>query len=71
MLDKAAEYYEQEVDVTVSKLSSTLEPLLIVGLGIVVGFIILSVILPTPWMLYFPVCQIRTIPIRSFIFICH
>ena len=46
MLDKAAEYYEQEVDIEVSKLSSTLEPILIVGLGIVIGFIILSVILP-------------------------
>ena len=50
MLDKAAEYYEQEVDVTISKLSSILEPLLIVGLGIVIGFIILSVMLPIAGM---------------------
>jgi len=46
LLDKIADFYEREVEDVVSRLSSMLEPVLIVGMGGVVGFIILSIMLP-------------------------
>ncbi|MDD3654488.1 MAG: type II secretion system F family protein [Desulfotomaculaceae bacterium] len=46
LLEKIADFYEREVDDLVSRLSSMLEPVLIVGMGGVVGFIILSIMLP-------------------------
>lgn len=41
-----AEYYEQELDNTTKTLSSVLEPLLLVLMGFIVGFIALAIILP-------------------------
>ena len=46
MLSKIADFYEDQVDAAVSGLTSLIEPLLIVGLGIVVGFIVISMFLP-------------------------
>jgi type IV pilus assembly protein PilC len=46
VLDKVAEFYEDEVDAITSGLSSIIEPILIVGLGGIVGFIIFSVLGP-------------------------
>lgn len=46
VLDKVAEFYEEEVDQITSGLSSIIEPILIVGLGGIVGFIVLSVLGP-------------------------
>jgi len=46
MLEKVAEMYEQQVDSTVESLTSLLEPLLIVAMGLTVGGILLSVYLP-------------------------
>lgn len=46
VLDKVAEFYEEEVDQITSGLSSIIEPVLIVGLGGVVGFIVMSVLGP-------------------------
>jgi type IV pilus assembly protein PilC len=46
LLEKIADFYEREVEDVVSRLSSMLEPVLIVGMGGVVGFIILSIMLP-------------------------
>jgi len=46
MLAKVADYYEDEVDVAVSGLTSLLEPIMIVFLGIVVGGIVISMYLP-------------------------
>ncbi|MGH9100764.1 MAG: type II secretion system F family protein, partial [Acidimicrobiales bacterium] len=46
MLDKAAAYYQGEVDQTVDNLSSILEPLLVVAMGGVVGTVIISLYLP-------------------------
>lgn len=45
-LDKLACYYEEEVDNLIARLSSIIEPLLIAGVGIMVGFIALSIYLP-------------------------
>ena len=46
MLEKVADFYEAEVDSTLDSLTVALEPLLIVLLGLVVGFIVISMFLP-------------------------
>ena len=46
MLQKIAEFYEDEVDATLSGLTSLIEPLLIVFLGIVIGGIVLCMFMP-------------------------
>ncbi|WHZ12591.1 MAG: Type IV fimbrial assembly protein PilC [Burkholderiaceae bacterium] len=46
MLGKAADFYESEVDDMVAGLSSLMEPIIIVVLGIVIGGIVISMYLP-------------------------
>ena len=46
LLKKIAEAYDEEVDIAAQKLTALLEPLMIVVMAIVVGFIVLSVLLP-------------------------
>jgi len=46
MLTKVANFYDDEVDNTLKSLTSLIEPLMIVGLGLIVGFIAISVISP-------------------------
>ena len=46
MLTKLAEFYEDEVDAAVSDLLTSLEPLLILLLGLMVGGIVISMYLP-------------------------
>jgi general secretion pathway protein F len=46
MLAKMADIYENEVETTVSGLTSMLEPAIILVMALVVGFIVLSIILP-------------------------
>ncbi len=46
MLTKIAEFYEDEVDSAIESLTSAIEPVLIVFLGVVVGFIVVSTMLP-------------------------
>lgn len=46
MLNKAAEFYEEEVDTAVSQLSSLMEPLIMVVLGSIVGVILVGMYLP-------------------------
>jgi len=46
MLVKVANFYDDEVDATLKGLTSLIEPLMIVGLGLIVGFIAVSVISP-------------------------
>jgi len=46
MLNKVAEAYEREVDDTVNALTSILEPILIVFLGVIVGTIVVALYLP-------------------------
>ena len=45
-LDKAADFYDQEVETSVQQLTSIIEPLLIVFLALTVGFIVVSVLYP-------------------------
>ncbi len=46
MLTKVAEFYEAEVDAALQSLTAAIEPLMIVFLGGVVGFIVISMMLP-------------------------
>ncbi|MBI1291030.1 type II secretion system F family protein [bacterium] len=46
MLVKIADFYEDQVNTMVAGLTSLIEPLLIVGLGLAVGFIVVSMFLP-------------------------
>ncbi len=46
MLTKIADFYESEVDAAVSGLTSLIEPLIIVFLGIVIGGIVIALFLP-------------------------
>jgi len=46
MLEKIADFYNEEVDTAVDGLTSLLEPALMVFLGLVVGFIVVAMYLP-------------------------
>ncbi len=46
MLNKIADFYDQEVDVTVKGLTSMIEPIVMVVMGIVIGAIVLAVFMP-------------------------
>jgi type IV pilus assembly protein PilC len=46
LLEKVADFYENEVDDMVARQSSMIEPVLLVGMGVVVGFILVSIMLP-------------------------
>jgi len=46
MLSKIADFYEEEVDVAVANLTSLLEPLLMIFLGVVIGGVVISMYLP-------------------------
>jgi type IV pilus assembly protein PilC len=46
MLTKVSDFYETEVDAKVKALTSLLEPIMIVVVGSIVGFIVISMYLP-------------------------
>ena len=46
MLMKIADNYEEEVDVAVTGMVSLLEPMMVIGLGGLVGFIVLALFMP-------------------------
>jgi len=46
MLAKIADFYDDEVDVAVESLTSLIEPVMIVFLGVVVGGLVISMYLP-------------------------
>lgn len=46
MLSKLAEFYDEEVDVSVSALLSILEPILLIFVGVIVGGLVVSMYLP-------------------------
>lgn len=47
MVRYAARIYDEDVDLALTDLAAMLEPVLMAGMGLVVGFIVLSAILPT------------------------
>jgi type IV pilus assembly protein PilC len=56
MLSKIADFYEEEVDVAVATLTSLLEPLLMVFLGVTVGGIVIA--------MYMPIFKIATVGVH-------
>jgi type IV pilus assembly protein PilC len=46
MLGKIADFYDDEVDAAVAALTSLLEPMMMVFLGVVIGFIVIAMYLP-------------------------
>ena len=46
MLEKISDFYDEEIEATLNGLTSLIEPLLIVFLGVVVGSIVVCMFLP-------------------------
>lgn len=46
MMNKIADFYDEEVDTAVEGLTSLLEPMLMVFLGVVVGFVVIAMYMP-------------------------
>ena len=46
MLDKTAQHYEHEVDQTLIRLSTLLEPVIMVVLGLLIGGLVMALYLP-------------------------
>ena len=46
MLSKVADFYEDEVDASIASLTSIIEPLMMIGVGAMVGTIVISMYLP-------------------------
>ena len=46
MLNKIADFYEEETDIAVAGLTSMLEPIMMVGIGGMVGVVLVSMYLP-------------------------
>jgi type IV pilus assembly protein PilC len=46
MLNKVADFYEEETDIAVSALTSALEPIMMVGVGGMVGVVLIAMYLP-------------------------
>jgi type IV pilus assembly protein PilC len=46
MLGKVADFYEDEVDAAITALTSIIEPIMMIGVGVMVGIIIISMYLP-------------------------
>ena len=46
MLSKIADFYEDEVDSAIATLSSIVEPVMMIAVGLVVGVIVISMYLP-------------------------
>jgi type IV pilus assembly protein PilC len=46
MLDKIADFYEDEVDTSIASLTSIIEPLMMIGVGAIIGIIVIAMYLP-------------------------
>ena len=46
MLTKVADFYEEQVEAAVKALTSILEPIMIIVVGAIVGFIVIAMYLP-------------------------
>jgi type IV pilus assembly protein PilC len=51
MLNKVADTYEEDVEVLVSSMTSLLEPVMVISLGLIVGFIVIALFMPMVGML--------------------
>ncbi|MCB9916384.1 MAG: type II secretion system inner membrane protein GspF [Planctomycetes bacterium] len=46
MLDRIADAYDEEIEIATDRMTSVLEPILIICLAVVVGYIVVSIVLP-------------------------
>ena len=46
ILDKTADFYDEEVDTAVTRMTTMLEPLMIVFMAIIIGFIVIAMVMP-------------------------
>ena len=46
MLEKIADFYEDEVDASIQSLTSIVEPIMMLGVGLIVGIVIISMYMP-------------------------
>jgi type IV pilus assembly protein PilC len=46
MLGKVADFYEDEVDASISALTSIIEPIMMIGVGVMVGVVVIAMYLP-------------------------
>jgi type IV pilus assembly protein PilC len=46
MLSKVADFYEEEVDAAIQSLTSIIEPIMMIGVGVMVGIIVIAMYLP-------------------------
>jgi type IV pilus assembly protein PilC len=46
MLAKIADFYEDEVDASIGALTSIVEPIMMIGVGVMVGIILIAMYLP-------------------------
>lgn len=46
VLDKIAEQYEKEIDVSLKRITSRIEPIIIVVAGVLAGTVVISIFLP-------------------------
>jgi type IV pilus assembly protein PilC len=46
MLEKVADFYEDEVDAAIQALTSIIEPIMMIGVGVMVGIIVIAMYLP-------------------------
>lgn len=46
LLDRIAEAYDEEIDVTTQRVTATIEPVIIICMAVIVGFIVMAIILP-------------------------
>lgn len=46
ILDKCADFYDEEVEVSIQKMTEMLQPLLVLIMGLIIGFIVMAMALP-------------------------
>jgi type IV pilus assembly protein PilC len=46
ILDKTANFFDEEVETEVNRLLTFMEPMMIVVMGVIVGFIVISMMMP-------------------------
>ena len=46
MLDRISSAYDEEIEIATERMTALLEPIMIIGLAIVVGFIVVAIVLP-------------------------
>jgi type IV pilus assembly protein PilC len=46
MLIKIADFYDEEVDAAIKAMTSALEPMIMVGMGSILGFVVIGLYMP-------------------------